>query len=123
MTTTDKADRLANSVWLTLASRLSMASFVPLLLVAWLYIDGRFEAIASSALQAAATADDASDAVTALATRITVVETNMESGRKNRDRQFDALTALIGDLQRTQTSTLQAVASLQATVEAMRSHP
>lgn len=123
MTSTDRAAQLVNSVWLTLLGRLSMAAFVPLLLVAWLYIDGRFDAVASSAETAVATATDASDAAEALKVRMAVVENNQTNGREQRDAQFLALTNLIADLQRTQTSTLQAVAALQATVEAMRRPP
>lgn len=120
MTSTDRAGVFANSVWLTLAARLSMAAFVPLIVVGWLYIDGRFTAIASSADTAVATASNASEAAVALQVRMAVVENNQTNGRSQRDAQFLALTNLIADLQRTQTSTLQAVAALAATVDAMK---
>jgi uncharacterized coiled-coil protein SlyX len=113
MTTTDK---IAQSTAILVWSRLAMLA-TPVILTAfggmfWLWIDG-----------VAADASTAADTAATLQTRVTVLEGNQTTGRADRMRYQDQVLVTLTEINKTLTEQGKQLASLTATIEAMRAKP
>lgn len=106
--------KLTDSVWVTFSSRLAMIVTLPL---GWMYFQS---AIEEPLLKLATRVEYTEAAIRTVQDRVLTIETNYARIRPQRDAFQDATTQKLSEIDRILTQLSTQLASLAATLQAMR---